>query len=568
MKKIKLLFERIKINEMIESKWFSYSVIALFSLFIVWPCLFGAFHIGDDEMFHIATIDAYSYCLPFSMFAKILPEIGGNLGYGVAIFYPALPHIIGAIILKIISVFGLGLIAMESILHFLIFLFAGITMFWFSYKVFKDNKKALFSSLFYITYNYFFVDVVMRDALNESFLFIFMPLVFLGLYYLFYEKNIKKFYIWFVFGYLGLIYSHLVMTVYFTIFLIIVLLFYIKDVFKRENFKHLLLATILILLLSSTFTVLMIEHKIFGDYYVFNNRKWDINSIWNMPFSGYFIPYYYATSYDGLIFSNINIIVIIFMVLTIIKIIFNKILINRKKFIIAMGMFGFLGIILNCFTFIWLYVPSLLLNIQFLWRLSIFVGFGFAIFASESLDLFFDCFKKNRVFVGVVLLLLTLGYFVYYNNTKIVQHHDFDYENHFTYGAVREYFPTSTYLKYKEYYNNRNDREIIILNGDADIKILSNDVPKMKFSISNLKEKTTIELPRLYYLGYQITDKDGKKINYKEDKYGFMSLDVVNNGVYTVNYVGTFAYKIAVIIKSLTVLVIISYYIYYRRKKA
>ena len=87
-----------------------------------------------------------------------------------------------------------------------------------------------------------------------------------------------------------------------------------------------------------------------------------------------------------------------------------------------MGIFGFLGIALNCFTFIWSYAPSILLNIQFLWRLSLFVGFGFAIFASESLDLFFNCFKKNKMFAGILVILLILGYFVYYNNTKIVKY--------------------------------------------------------------------------------------------------------------------------------------------------
>ena len=567
MKRIKLLFSKIKLTELIENKWFSYAIIFLFSFLILLPFLFGKFHLGDDGMYHMATIEAYSYDLPFSVFAKILPQVGDNLGFGTGIFYPALPHITGAILFKFISLFGFGLIAMEHLLHLLIVLLSGITMFWFAQKVFKDNKKSLFCSLFYITYNYLFVDIVMRDALNESFMFIFMPLVFLGLYYLFYEKNAQKFYLWFILGYLGLMYSHLVMTVYFTIFLIIVLLFYFKEVFNKNNFKHLFIASILILLLSSTFTVLMIEHKIYGDYYVFDKFVWTKDNVWGMPFIGYFYPYYYATGFDGLIYANINCLVIIFLILTIYKLITKKISKPRRKFIFAIGLFWILGILLNSFTGLWLHIPNILLSIQFLWRLSAFVGFGVAIFADESLDLFFNCFKKSFIFVGMLVLMLPLGYFIYYNHTKVVYHESFWYEDRFSYGAVREYFPNSTFKNHRDYFYNRSDTEINILSGRADVKLLNNVVPKMRFSVSNLKENAIIELPRLYYLGYEIVGPDGKKISYKEDKYGFVSLEITKNGIYRVNYIGTKAYQIAVVIKSLTILVILGYYIYYRKKR-
>ena len=74
-------------------------------------------------------------------------------------------------------------------------------MYWLGKEVFKDDKKSLFAALFYITYNYFFVDVIVRDALNESFMFVFMPLVFLGLYHLFNNHDVKKFYVCFLYVY-------------------------------------------------------------------------------------------------------------------------------------------------------------------------------------------------------------------------------------------------------------------------------------------------------------------------------------------------------------------------------
>ena len=210
----------------------------------------------------------------------------------------------------------MGVVTTETILHFLIFFTSGITMYWLGKEVFKDDKKGLFAALFYITYNYFFVDVIVRDALNESFMFVFMPLVFLGLYYLFNNHDVKRFYLFFVIGYIGLMYSHLVMSVWFTIFLLLFLLFYVKEIFKKKNFWHLCLAALMILIFTSTFTVPMMEHKLSGiDYVSFIERKWTYDSVWTMPWHGFFLNYSYATGSGvdaGVIYSNLNFIVIIF----------------------------------------------------------------------------------------------------------------------------------------------------------------------------------------------------------------------------------------------------------------
>ena len=53
-------------------------------------------------------------------------------------------------------------------------------------------------------------DIVVRSAFNEVFTFLFMPLVLLGLLYLI-EGNKKRFYLFFILGCSGLIYSQMVM---------------------------------------------------------------------------------------------------------------------------------------------------------------------------------------------------------------------------------------------------------------------------------------------------------------------------------------------------------------------
>lgn len=569
LNKCSKLFKKLKDASILENKYFPYFIIFVFSCLFLLPSLDGVFHVGDDMSFHLANIEAFSKDFPLSIFSKILPDLANDFGFGVGIFYPPLPHIVGAFIYKIVGIFGMGIVTAETILHFLIFFSSGVTMYLLGKEIFKDNKKGLIAALFYITYNYFFVDVIIRDALNESFIFIFMPLVFLGLYNLFYNQNIKKFYICFVIGYIGLMYSHLVMSVYFTLFLLVFLLFYIKDIFNKRNFGHLCLAAVMILVFTSTFTVPMIEHKLSGIEYVsFMERKWTLDSVWNMPFEGYFSYYAYGTGFDyckGVIFTNLNFIVIIFFVLALIRIFTKKVDKNLRKFLLGVICFGILGIILNSFKGFWLHVPSLLLSIQIVWRLSSFVGFGFALVAAEGLSCYLDLFKKKYILVAMFVLFAFLASFVITNNDNTTFVSEISNYNMSVDGAVREHFPSKIYERMDDFWDK--DYKISILDGKGEVKILEDDTPYMKFEVKNIKDSIYIELPRIYYLGYEITDENGDLIKYECNDPGYIGLKISKNGVYEVKYVGTTAYKVAFCLKIFMILLIVCYLFYKRRSR-
>lgn len=567
--RVKKLSSIIKKSTFWNSKYFPYVMIFVFSILLLWPTFDGKFHLGDDQLFHMANIEAFSKGLPFSIFSKILPDLANNFGFGVGIFYPPLPHIVGAVIYKIISIFGMGLITTETILHFLIFFTSGVAMYLLGKEVFKDSRKGLIAALFYITYNYFFVDVIVRDALNESFMFIFMPLVFLGLYHLFNNHDVKKFYVCFVTGYIGLMYSHLVMSVYFTLFLFVFLLFYIKDIFKKKNFCHLCLAALIILIFTSTFTVPMIEHKLSGVEYVsFSKRKWTIDHVWSMPLSGYFSEYLYGTGSDinpGLIYSNLNFVVIVFFAVALIRIFTKKTDKTLSKFLLAVSVFGILGIILNSFKIIWLHVPSLLLSIQFVWRLSQFVGFGFSLVAAEGLSSYLGMFKAKFIPIALIIIFVFLGSFTVINNNKTTFMESLPAYDISVDGAAREHFPTKIYKNIDKFW--KKEYKITILEGNADVKILEDDVPYMKFQVKNIDDMVELELPRIYYLGYEITDEDGNAIDYECNDSGYISLKVKNNGIYELKYTGTTAYKVAFAIKTLMIVIIIGFVIYYILKQ-
>ncbi len=559
---MKKLFNKVKqkCKDLINWKYFPILIIFLFSVLSVCPELLGKFHMGDDFLFHIASIKTYADYLPGSMFAKIFPDMSYNFGFGMGFFYPALPHIVGAIIYKIVAIFGKGLLVTSVLLQLITFFFIGLSMYVLGCKIFSDKKKGLIASLFYMTYNYVYVDIVIRCAINETFVFIFIPLIFLGIWYLLKENNKKMFYLFFTLGYIGLMYSHLVMAVWFTIFLIVFLLFFIKDVFKRKNLIAFMIATIIILIFTSTFTIPMIEHKLFGSYVAFTEeRTMTVENMWYMPIQGYIIPYIYNTgNLGGNLYANFNYIIIVFFVAALHRLFTKKIPSERRKYMIVILIFGIVSLIFETVPYFWPHLPEILFSIQFVWRLSTFIGFAFCLFAAEGLDSYLELFKKKYIKIAMIIIVGFLMLFVKQNLDKFVVNIQNLSSNFNYYDTTREHYSDNAY-KNLNYLKNRNHK-VLVKKGETNVKILSNNVPNMKFKVTNIKDNATLELPRLYYLGYEITDSNGKKIKYTEDKYGFISIKVNKNDTYTVKYVGTNAYKIAFITKGVMCILILTYF--------
>ena len=551
MKKTKKYFFKL-----ISWKFFPYFLFFIFALISVYPSLVGNYHYGDDIHFHLSAIKTYADGLPFSFCYKVFENITYNFGFGMGLFYPPLPHIVGAIIYKVVSIFGIGINCADTIFHIVTLFFIGSSMFILAKKVFDDDKKACLAGLFYMTYNYVYVDVIMRDAMNESFIFIFIPIIFLGLWYLLKENNTKMFYIFFIFGYICLMYSHLVLAVYFTLFLFVFLLVFVRNIFIKEKFIPLLISTFIILIFTSTFYVPMIEHKLFGNYVVFLNRTMSLEDVWYMPLEGFYKYYSYLSNadYGGLIYANFNAVVLVFLFLGFYKIITKKVPDNRWNFMIGIILFGVVALIFETIPMIWPHMPSILLSIQFVWRLSTFVGFAVCFVAVEGIDSILNMFKKKYIYAVLIFIVLLLGNFTLQNvNRTVINDISAIFSGNYSYYDItREHFPVKAY-KNMEYLKKRN-HDIKIVKGNADVEMISNDVPSMKFKLSHLNSKTIVQLPRLYYLGYKITNSKGETIKYHEDKYGFITLTVSENDVYEVKYEGTIGYKIATILKILMLL--------------
>lgn len=533
------------LNNLKTSKYINiYTItIFLFSLFMFLPMFFNYF-LGDDTTFHAANISARGLNLS-NVFLKILPEVGNNLGYGIGIFYPMLPHLLGGLILNFISIFGLGEYATLKILKFIVIFGSGIFMYLFASKLFKDKNKGLMASLFYISSSYFFVDIYSRDALNESFVFIFIPLIFLGIYYLFQENDKFKFYLCFVSGYTLMMYSHLVLSVWLTLIFIVFLLLFVKDIFKKENFISLVIAALLILIFTSPFIIPLIEHMLNGEYIIFDTKLSTLT--WTLDLKQFFVQISDITGSHNYLFTNFNIVVILLSLVVLFKIFTKKIPSYRRKFIVGFLLITIISVILVCNNTIWYYTPDFLNNLQFPWRMCAFITFGISLFATEGMDVFYSLFKKKFIPVASLLIITILASNVYYNIQNIQYVKSLPYNINDGMGWGYEYLPLET-KNNMTYFEKRNDNKIKIEKGRAKVKVISNNVPRMEFSVNDIKESVTLELPRLYYLGYKIVDEDGKEINYFKNDKGLISIKLNKDGKYYVSYPGTTSYQIAKVV--------------------
>lgn len=507
---------------------------------------------GDDSPFHLTNIHVLESTLDFLHMkfipSPILPEIANNLGYGVGLFYPRLPHLVAAYITHILSPLGANAAIGLKISHFLVLFLSGTVIYHFVDKVISNKKAGFFAGVFYMSSAYTISDIIIRDAYAECFQFLFFPMILLGLYELFNGKK-SHFYFYFILGYLGLINSHLVVSIFLTIAILIYLFAHLKEVFQWKNLKHLLLASGIIIILFLPSVVPMLEHRLYGNYAVFQENLMSsvrlVESCAVHPLS-FIIPFWHWENIH--FFISGVVLVLLGVVIFHRKELFKTI--AQKKILITFLIMAILFFFMASKLAPWKYAPSVLLMIQFPWRLEIVLVFATSYLASAF---FLLPKKKYQVTIDICILLISMMLGVtaithplnlitdeYRNQSKLSE---------YGMGWSKEYLPVSTLKNAKEYLYQKND--IVVLEGDARVTELNNEVPNATFKIETTT-KTTIEFPRLFYFGYQIkqqTASEQKEINYQESEHGMIQMTLDESGTVLITYPGTKAYQVTNIVR-------------------
>ena len=459
-----------------------------------------------------------------------------------------------------------------------------------------DNNKiemiAILASILYILLPYRLNDIYLRMAVSELASFMFLPIVFNGLYSII---NLKEKSWLLVVGGAGMLLTHSLLTVYVVIFCVIYLLINIKKLDKKTILTLLINAGI-ILLLTAFYWIPLLQAKWSTDYEVFNENhmiRWDVMIYLKAKPSelAFYIP--------GRMFYGIGILVIIGTALsfTILK----RKEIDRKNFVFFL-ICGLISTIMALDFFPFEKLPSIFTMMQFSYRMLEFGGFFLVICASIAIGMSVNKFNKYTViFLSCISILLLLP------NLKEIPKGNYFTEDELIKGipvtsgtgrvhagcASFEYLPNKAFEN-RAYIETRENVPII-LNKDSSIENSQinederqnidskNDSADSKNQIKNYYKNGTncsfeisanftekdleIELPYIYYIGYnvQYTDESGiaHKVETYESENGFLCIDVPNENI-TVNvkYTGTVLMKIAYIVSLITAFALLFFAIY------
>lgn len=520
-----------------EKEIINYILIIIASIIISIPLANKNLNIyRDDGIQHICRIIGTEQTLADKQFLPmIMSNLCNNFGYSWNIFYSPLT----AYMSVVLRIFNFSYVNCLKLCMFVIVLLSGLTMYKLTLRITKNKKLATLASIIYILAPYRITDMYIRTALAELASFIFIPIVFEGLYIIVNEE--KKSYK-LALGAAGLILTHQVIAMYTAIICFAYLIVFFKKLKSKTVLKNIGVNLSFCLLMTSFYWVGLLQHYFSTSYEVFvpgRMEREEVLIFYKAKFSQLFI-----TSSEQTMIYAIGLLSVIGLVLT--PIAYKKIPEEYKKtymFFLITGIV-LIGMTLKIFPFEKL--PQALTMLQFTFRLFTFTSFFFAFVVATNFAILIKDFKTLDI---VVLLTISILLLVPYKSKL-----DFnlkDNEERLINGvritentgrvhagmASMEYLPTKAFKNLK-YIANRKDEVIVLDNDEAVISDYTKQASNMNCKISNINKETTIELPYIYYLGYRVY-ANGQEITYTESDNGFIQINIAKDSQIKVKYLGT-----------------------------
>lgn len=547
------MFGRIKSSIKKHSK----DIIAVFilmaiSTLCVLPIAFGMVD-GHDTDFHLASIYSLATSPKINLFdVKIFSSMAGNYGYGGGIFYPQFAHVVAAYIYRAMTPFCTNIYKAAAATYILLLFLSGLTIYMLLRKILKKQWLAVLCSCLYIALPYHLSDALIRDAMAETGIFVFMPVICLGLYYMT-QKKYAKYLLFFVLGGVGLIYSHLVLTVFVAGFIVAYLLVNYRIYLSKKNILYLIVGAALILVISAPFWALMVQHKIAGNYVVFLDG-YMINDRTNNDAHIYAWELGYPKLYYRGIIYVINWVAAALCALGLFLI--KKMPKEKRKLYTYLFVANLVCCLLSIGVVNIRKWPNALHMIQFAWRLMTISCFFVAIMAGMVMELL----PKRLAYIAAVLMV-AFGIRDFGYVKKDISLWSGRRISMLSAVTIRynEYYPAKTFRNLEKY--GAREYDIAVMAGEADMDEYAGKIPDISFSAKT--QGATLELPALYYFGYEIKAKyaDGRteKLPYRESDLGFIEFDLAQDADIAVRYTGGLIYAVSRTLSTFAVICLVCY---------
>ena len=558
-----------------KEKIISYGILVLVSILVSIPLVNKNLDIyRDDGVQHITRLMGTVQTIMEGQFPPmIMSNFANGFGYSWNLFYSP----VSAFVPLIFILLGCSyMVSIKWFLFFMIFL-SGITMYAFTKKVTKSNGVALIAGILYITMPYHLNDVYNRVAIAEVASFVFLPMVFHGLYKVLHKE---KAYVLIV-GAAGMILSHTVLTMYTAIMALIYIIASFKEIDKTV-IKKLAISAGVVLLLTSFYIEPMLESKLMAEYEVFQpGRMSNLVEIQHEQNSLIDNIAWLDWIYDknNLMGSySINFICILGVLSTIFVVKKIKSLPYKTLYFTCLGL-GTASLIMTLNIFPFEKLPEILKMLQFKFRMLEFVAIFFSFVAAVNLELLLKNIKiKDVIVIGTMIVVLVIPL-----KERLVIKEDLILEEAYwpaipvteNTGRVHagcasfEYLPSKAFQN-MEYVVNRSN-EPVVLEGKANISQVEKMGSKMSMLVQN-SQGAVIELPYIYYIGYSvILENNGNRqvLKTKESNKGFLQVEVPDTAMEVnlyVKYTGTLGMKTSYLVSFGTLAGMIIH-VWMRRKK-
>ena len=437
-------------------------------------------------------------------------------------------------------------------------------MYKFTKEISGNNDVGILASILYMTFPYHLTDLYTRNALGEYVSFVFIPLVFLGLYRLFFTQN-KTYHL--SIGAIGLILTHNLSTIIVAMVAMFYIIYNLEKFQDKKVLKKMLINILFIILITSFFWMPLIETRFSSDYQVYKqgmmstSEKTADNAL---EFNQLFV-----TMNDGSFVFELGPHILIMVALSIMT--FRVMRPEFKGQYIVFLISGLLCVWMSTKYFPWRYLPEEFSLIQFPWRMLMPAAFFLSLVCAINMYAIIKKFNfKDVIVISAISILYILAFssaLVYYDENPLISIDNLSLgefsgrEVEVVAGCGKgEYLPVKAYEN--RFYIASREQGIYVLEGKAIIEKENKDGNNYTANVKTLDADYTIfELPYIYYPGYKITLDSIELENY-ETENGFLGfvLGKEDSGKIEVKYTGTSIMKISMCISIIATICVIIHF--------
>ena len=516
-------------------------VVFLAAVFVTYASFTFNIRFGHDNYFHLSRIESVKDQILAGIFpSRVYVTAYKGYGYAAPTFYPDLFLYIPAFM----RVLGMSQSFSYAVLFLVANLIAGYSMYYAADILFGKRHLSLTASILYLTALYRLTDIIGRAAVGEAYAMSFLPLVIGGMYSIL-TDNGKKWWI-LTAGITGILQAHVLSTMMTAMFcgLTVVLLFpgLIKD---RRALMGLIRSLGLAVLLNLWFLVPFVQSYLATKLQTNNiaTTFW----LFSQPISEMlvFFPRFLAGTYAGGGYYAAESLYGLGAAITILCIAFPVIWFFSKKekkedkrvfFLLALGVLAFW---MSTDLFPWKticaipFIGPVFSMIQFPWRFMSVSTPLMALVGAYTAERVSEDYQVDAKIVTVlvcVVALITGGVYigsVYTSGTlmpnmvPIINGID----------QYQEYLPVGIV------HDEILERGDYILCSSGQITDYYRDNRTYRFSYEGAQEGAEVELPLMYYLGYQAKDENNKQLDVSASDGQLVKVCLKNeSGTVTVSY--------------------------------